>query len=128
MLQRRIDDLVGLDPDTGETIQGQRYTPDRNFVPILTILIRTSRSGIGRWGVGVSEAGPPWPISTPSRKAVQPISQRSICRFPQRGALLVWNNMAVDGTPNPNSLHAGRPVVKGTKYVLTKWYRTRAWG
>jgi prolyl 4-hydroxylase len=36
--------------------------------------------------------------------------------------------MAVDGTPNPNSLHAGRPVLKGTKYVLTKWYRTRAWG
>ncbi|MFM6830341.1 MAG: 2OG-Fe(II) oxygenase, partial [Novosphingobium sp.] len=46
---------------------------------------------------------------------------------PQPGALLIWNNMKPDGTPNPNSMHAGMPVVRGTKYVLTKWYRARQW-
>ena len=47
---------------------------------------------------------------------------------PQRGALLVWNNAAPDGSPNVDTLHAALPVIRGTKYVITKWYRTRPWG
>ena len=46
---------------------------------------------------------------------------------PQAGVLLVWNNMARDGRPNPRTLHAGMPVMRGIKYVLTKWYRAHAW-
>ena len=32
-----------------------------------------------------------------------------------------------DGSPNEGTMHAGMPVVKGAKYVITKWYRTRQW-
>ena len=46
---------------------------------------------------------------------------------PEPGVLLIWNNALPDGTPNEATLHAGTPVVKGQKYVLTKWYRTRNW-
>jgi prolyl 4-hydroxylase len=46
---------------------------------------------------------------------------------PRPGALLIWNNADEDGTPNPFTIHAGSPVVKGVKYVITKWYRTRRW-
>jgi prolyl 4-hydroxylase len=41
--------------------------------------------------------------------------------------LLIWNNALPDGAPNQNTLHAARPVIKGTKYVVTKWFRTRKW-
>ena len=47
---------------------------------------------------------------------------------PQAGALLIWNNMLPDGTPNPDVRHAALPVVRGVKYVITKWFRTRPWG
>ena len=30
-----------------------------------------------------------------------------------------------DGVPNPFTVHAGNPVLHGTKYVLTRWYRVR---
>jgi prolyl 4-hydroxylase len=36
--------------------------------------------------------------------------------------------MLADGEPNVMTLHAGTPVVQGTKYIITKWYRTRPWG
>jgi prolyl 4-hydroxylase len=29
--------------------------------------------------------------------------------------------------PNPWTIHAGMPVVRGVKYIITKWYRTRRW-
>jgi prolyl 4-hydroxylase len=44
---------------------------------------------------------------------------------PKPGVLLVWNNATPEGLPNEDTLHAGTPVIKGQKYVLTKWYRTR---
>ena len=46
---------------------------------------------------------------------------------PRAGNLLIWNNMKPDGTPNPFAMHAGMPVVRGVKYVLTRWYRARPW-
>jgi prolyl 4-hydroxylase len=47
---------------------------------------------------------------------------------PQQGALAMWNNARPDGTPNPDTMHAGSKVIRGTKYVITKWFRTRRWG
>ncbi|MET4131553.1 hypothetical protein ABIE62_000665 [Porphyrobacter sp. MBR-155] len=45
---------------------------------------------------------------------------------PQPGVLLIWNNALPDGCPNDATLHAGLPVERGAKYVITKWYRTCA--
>ena len=42
---------------------------------------------------------------------------------PVAGRLLVWNNMAMDGSPNPWTQHEGQPVGDGTKYIVTKWFR-----
>ena len=53
------------------------------------------------------------------------------CEFmvpPVEGMILIWNNMTRDGAPNRFSLHAARPVERGTKYVVTKWFRERPWG
>lgn len=46
---------------------------------------------------------------------------------PRPGTLLLWNNALPDGTPNPLTMHAARPVVSGVKYVVTKWFRARRW-
>ena len=42
-------------------------------------------------------------------------------------ARVIWNNLKADGSPNPMSLHAARPVESGVKYVVTKWFRERRW-
>jgi len=41
--------------------------------------------------------------------------------------MLVWNNLNIIGEPNYFSLHEGRPVAAGTKYIITKWHRERPW-
>ena len=42
---------------------------------------------------------------------------------PETGKLLTWNNLLSDGRPNPATLHQGMKVRRGTKYLLTKWFR-----
>ena len=42
---------------------------------------------------------------------------------PETGKLLLWNNLNPDGSPNEATLHQGMKVRKGTKYIVTLWFR-----
>jgi prolyl 4-hydroxylase len=40
---------------------------------------------------------------------------------------VVWKNSNGQGTENEASLHAGLPVIKGSKMVITQWFREKAY-
>ncbi len=45
---------------------------------------------------------------------------------PVVGKLILWQNTN-DGVIIPESTHAGEPVMKGEKFILTKWFREKEW-
>jgi prolyl 4-hydroxylase len=92
----RICALLGFPPRTGEPLQGQRYAPGQEFKP------HTDTFEPGGYDFYLHTG-----------KTVQP----------ETGKLLAWNNLLADGRPNPATLHQGMKVRRGTKYVLTKWFR-----
>ncbi|MFC4296220.1 prolyl hydroxylase family protein [Novosphingobium tardum] len=129
MIERRIDDLLGIPHEFGETVQGQRYQVGQEFRAHNDYFHtgeaywpeQSRRGGQRSWTAmaylnAVEEGG-----STLFNKIGLDIP-------PQPGTLIVWNNMLPNGAPNPDTIHAGTPVVRGTKYIVTKWYRTRKWG
>lgn len=128
MIQRRIDDVMGIDQALGETVQGQRYTVGQEFKHHYDYFVaeheywddERRRGGQRSWTamgyLNSVEAGG----ATDFRKIDLMIP-------PQAGVLLMWNNMAPDGRPNTRTLHAGAPVTQGVKYVLTRWYRAHPW-
>lgn len=127
-LQRRIDDLLGIDPTYGETIQTQRYLPGQQFQPHADWF----PSNTPYWEVEKERGGQRSFTAMAYLNAVEEGGstdfQRLGLRFePRAGTLLIWNNADEDGVPNPWTVHSGEPVVKGVKYVITKWYRARPW-
>jgi prolyl 4-hydroxylase len=46
---------------------------------------------------------------------------------PKKRMAVVWKNSNGQGTENPASIHAGMPVIKGKKIIVTKWIRERKW-
>ena len=42
-----------------------------------------------------------------------------------RGDVIAWRNVKPDGSPDPRTLHAGRPPLSGEKWILSKWIRSR---
>jgi len=44
---------------------------------------------------------------------------------PELGALVVFDNVRPDGQPEPDSVHAGLPVLAGEKWLGTLWFRER---
>jgi prolyl 4-hydroxylase len=127
-LQRRLDDLLGIDPSFGETIQGQRYLPGQEFQPHCDWL----PDGTAYWEQEKARGGQ---RSITAMAYLNPVEEGGSTDFPQLGlsieprpgALLIWNNADAEGMPNPWTIHAGTPVVRGVKYIITKWYRSRRW-
>jgi prolyl 4-hydroxylase len=122
-----ISNLLGLPLALGEPLQGQRYAPGQEFKPhtdtfeptgadfYLHCATRGNRSWTAMVYLNQPEEG-----GATRFKAIGKIVQ------PETGKLLAWNNLLPDGRPNPATLHQGMKVRKGTKYILTKWYREHA--
>lgn len=43
---------------------------------------------------------------------------------PKKGTAVVWYNLKEDKSGNIYSMHTGRPVIKGEKWIITKWIRS----
>ena len=43
---------------------------------------------------------------------------------PKRGLLIGWNNLYINGFPNYKTMHEALPPIKGSKYIITKWWRS----
>lgn len=44
---------------------------------------------------------------------------------PERGKAVRFTNVRTDGKPNPDTLHAGLPVIRGEKWLATLWFWDR---
>jgi prolyl 4-hydroxylase len=128
MIQRRIDDLLGIDPDFGETVQGQRYQVGQQFqnhtdwFPGGTQYLEMEQERGGQRSFTAMAY-----LNTVAAGGATAFPRLGFGVEPRQGTLLVWNNADPEGVPNPFTIHAGSPVQEGVKYVITKWYRTRPW-
>ncbi len=127
-LERRIHEVVGIQPELGEYVQGQRYRAGQQFKPHYD------------W---FDTAAPYWPtlikcggqrtwtammfLNEPEAGGHTIFTEADVSVRPRAGNLLVWNNLTADGQVNERSKHQGSPVAAGTKYIITKWYRERTW-
>ncbi|WP_033921336.1 prolyl hydroxylase family protein [Sphingomonas sp. 37zxx] len=127
-IDERVAALLGMQPEHGETMQGQRYAPAQQFrahhdyfhqgEPYWPKMQQTG--GQRTWTAmcylnDVGEGGATW------------FPQAGIRVPPRKRMLLIWNNMNPDGSPNERTLHEGMAVVRGTKYIFTKWFREQPW-
>src|SRR5688572_10184514 len=128
-LDARIAELTGLDPAHGEPVQGQRYAAGQEF-KAHTDYFEPDGPDFHKF---CSVAGQrTWTFMI----YLNDVDAGGATRFkvidkvfrPETGKLVCWNNHRPDGSLNPATLHHGMKVRKGTKYVITKWYRERPWG
>ena len=125
-VERRISDLLGIAPEYGETLQGQRYAPGQEFKPHTDTFepgrydfyVHTAETGQRTWTTMIY-------LNEPEDGGATRFKTIGKTVQPEQGKLLAWNNLLADGRGNPATLHQGMKVRRGTKYVLTKWFRER---
>ncbi|HEX7709816.1 MAG TPA: 2OG-Fe(II) oxygenase [Sphingomonadaceae bacterium] len=127
-IQRRIDDLLGIPGEYGETIQGQRYSAGQQF-PSHFDWFRTDAAYWPEQQKGGGQRS--WTtmvfLNEVEEGGKTEFPALGVAIEPTPGALLAWNNATPEGYSNEWTMHAGTPVTKGIKYIITRWYRTRRW-
>jgi prolyl 4-hydroxylase len=126
-VDRKIADLLGLPLAASEPLQGQRYAAGQEFKPHTDTFepggydyyVHTAETGQRTWTAMIY-------LNEPEEGGATRFKTIGKTVQPEAGKLLAWNNLLPDGRPNPATLHQGMKVRKGTKYVLTKWFRERA--
>jgi prolyl 4-hydroxylase len=125
-VDRKLGGLLGLPLGASEPIQGQRYAPGQEFKPHTDTfepggydyLVHTAETGQRTWTAMIY-------LNEPEEGGATRFKMIGKTIQPERGKLLAWNNLLSDGRPNPATLHQGMKVRRGTKYILTKWFRER---
>ena len=110
-----------------EPIQGQRYAPGQEFKPHTDTFepggydfyVHTAERGQRTWTAMIY-------LNQPEEGGATRFKTIGKTIQPETGKLLAWNNLLPGGQPNPATLHQGMKVRKGTKYIVTKWFRERA--
>src|SRR5260221_6726847 len=122
----RIAALVGIDRLHGEPLQGQRYQQGQRYGEHADFCYVDQpywaeyepHGGQRTWTAMIY-------LNEPEAGGATRFKLLDFEVEPKLGRILIWNNMALDGGPNPWTLHEGMPVEGGTKYIVTKWYRER---
>lgn len=125
-IDARIARLIGVDPAFSEPIQGQRYDEGQYFKAHTDWFApdteefqhHTNPGGQRTWTVMI------W---------LNKVAEGGATRFerlgrdfhPVLGAAVAWNNCGIDGKPNHYTLHEAMPLIRGSKYVITKWFREK---
>jgi prolyl 4-hydroxylase len=124
----RMSDVLGIDNNYAETMQGQRYRQGQEFKSHHDFF-HPSQS---YWETeGISGGQRSWTamifLNEPEDGGTTEFPHLGIGVRPQAGMMLIWNNVKPDGTLNYKTLHTGTPVKAGVKHIITKWYRQNNW-
>lgn len=125
---RKLADYAGLDTAHAEPLQGQRYAAGQEFKQHTDYFEPGGEGYAAHCGAAGQRT---WTLmvylNEPEAGGATRFKQVGKIIQPETGKLLAWNNLLPGGQPNYATLHQGMPVRRGTKYVITSWFRERPW-
>lgn len=127
-IDAKICGFADIDRKYGEPLQGQRYAVGQEFKTHTDFFDPNGKdfekfcsvSGQRTWTFMIY-------LNEPDSGGATRFTEFKKSFVPKTGTLLCWNNRKLDGTVNEWTLHHGMKVRSGTKYIITKWFRERAW-
>jgi len=124
-LQSRIAQTLGVPIEHAEVMQLQRYAPGQQFKGHTDYFEPDSQEFNENCQ---TEGNRTWTFMIYLNDVIEGGETRfdalGISFKPRRGMAVIWNNWRA-GLPNPDTMHAGLPVIQGVKYIVTQWFREK---
>lgn len=122
----RMTEEVDMPLENGESVQGQIYLEGQQFKHHHDYFSGSSYnnhclySGQRVWTVMIY-------LNDVEEGGETDFKDIGITFKPKKRMAVIWRNSHGTGKENPASIHAGMPVIKGEKIVITKWFRENKW-
>jgi len=127
-LEQRIADWTHLPVENGEAFYVLRYEVGQQYVPHTDFFDETSAAQkqhqIGAAGNRIATVITCLRSPEEGGETTFPAANINVPCV-TGNAILFWD-ATPDSTSDPRTLHGGKPVIKGTKWAMTKWLRPRA--
>lgn len=122
LVNARMSELIGVSDSSGETLQGQMYREGQQFGEHFDWFSNSAYfEGRGNrlytFMVYLNDDFEGGETNFP--KLIRSVR-------PKAGMAVIWKNLSDSGAGNDFMLHAGMPVLSGSKYILTRWFRERS--
>ena len=123
-LESQICNYLGIEMERSETTQGQYYEIGNEFKPHTDWFTRNS----DEWEKFAAVQGQrTWTfmlyLNDVEEGGETEYTDLHIAMKPKRGMGIFWNNMDSNGNELQDTIHWGKPPIKGKKFVITKWFR-----
>lgn len=126
IINKRISDELDISQEHGESFQGQIYEVGQEFRHHTDYFSEDTypnhclHSGQRTWTCMIY-------LNDVEEGGFTDFPHINIMLKPKKGMAVVWKNSDGTGKEYAASFHAGLPVVKGKKIIITKWFREKPW-
>ena len=125
-IDEKIEKLIELDPFLGEGMQAQKYDPGQYYKEHWDFFPPDNKK---EYEVYCEWMGQRTWTTMMYLNAVEKGGETYFKKLnlkikPEQGLLIAWNNLYRNGKQNYKTMHEALPPIKGTKYVITKWWRS----
>jgi prolyl 4-hydroxylase len=121
-VDRKLNSLMGISPEFGESIQGLKYGVGEEFKRHEDFFAtegefwdKTFEFGQRTWSVII--------YLNSCMGGETNFPKAGIEIIPNPGLVIMWPNLTRAGVVNYATTHLAKSVTEGEKFILTKWYR-----
>lgn len=125
-IEKRIAKLTNMPIENGESLYVLCYEIGKEFMPHHDYFDPNTPGGaecLLRGGQRIATVI--MYLNTPEEGGETLFPEANISIKPRKGDAVLFYNCTPEGMVDPNSLHAGSPVIAGEKWIMTKWIRER---
>lgn len=125
-IEEKISKITEIPIINGEGLQVLRYDEGDEFQPhhdYFDTSMPGGTSSLARGGQRVATFI--LYLNTPEEGGATIFPEAKVKVFPKKGNAVLFYNVTPDGVEDPNSFHGGAPVIKGEKWIATKWMREK---
>lgn len=123
-IEKRIALLTQIPIENGESLQVLHYSTNAEYKPHFDYFDKDTPGGLAHLNRGGQRvASFLMYLNTPEEGGETVFPTANFKVKPVKGNAVLFYNTHLDGTTDERSLHGGAPVLKGEKWLATKWFR-----
>lgn len=126
LINNRIADAAGMPPENAEGLGVLHYNPGERYAPHVDYIPDTPQNAAHLAERGQRVRTLLVYLNEGFEGGATEFPRLGLSLKPPRGGALVFDSVKADGLADPMTLHTGAPPTSGEKWLISKWFRTKA--
>lgn len=125
-IHTRIAQITDIPEENGESMQVLYYGVGAEYQPHYDTFDPSTPGGLIHYNRGGQRVATfIMYLNTPEKGGETIFPQARLKITPEKGKALLFYNVNAEGISDSMSLHGGAPVIRGEKWIITRWLRER---